>query len=173
MLVEDETILRLFPPLRAKWAWRGTQAAVRISGRNARRVLYGAISLHTGHRVLMRGRSMRQGEFQAFLRLLRRRYPGRAIWLVLDGHGAHTAAATGRLAAALGIELVFLPKQWSELNVMDHLWKALKTGIAANRQYDTVDEQADRAEQYVLGLKPREAMRKAGMLSPGFWLGDV
>ena len=43
VLFEDETILRLFPPLRAKWAWRGSQPEVRVSGANARRVLFGTI----------------------------------------------------------------------------------------------------------------------------------
>jgi transposase len=170
LLFADETILRLFPPLRAKWAWRGEQPVVRVTGRNARRVLFGSINPRTGHRVLMRGTGMRQEQFQAFLRLLRRRYPGRPLWLVLDEAGCHTAAKSRALAARLGIELVWLPKQWSELNAMDHLWKGLKQRIAANRQYRTVDEQADWAERYILGLTPRQARRKAGVLSPGFWL---
>ena len=173
MLFADETILRLFPPLRAKWAWRGEQARVRISGYNARRVLYGAINPRTGRRVLMRGRSMRQGEFQAFLRVLRRSYPGRPLWLVLDRADCHTAAKSQALAAGLGIRLLWLPKQWSELNAMDHLWRWVKGGICANRQYRTVDGQADYAERYILGLTPRQALRKAGALSDDFWLGDV
>jgi hypothetical protein len=34
LLHEDETIIRLFPPLRACWALRGAQASVPITGRN-------------------------------------------------------------------------------------------------------------------------------------------
>ena len=170
LLFEDETTLRLFPPLRAKWAWRGEQPAVRITGRNAKRVLFGAINPRTGHRVLMRGTGMRQEQFQAFLRALRRRYRGRPLWLVLDEAGCHTAARSRALASRLGVELVWLPKQWSELNAMDHLWRGLKQRISANRQYRTVDEQADWAEQWVLGLTTRQALRKAGVLSDRFWL---
>ena len=66
--------------------------------------------------------------------------------------------------------MIWLPKQWSELNAMDHLWKGLKQRISANRQYRTVDEQTDWAERYILGLTPRQARRKAGVLSPRFWL---
>ena len=47
MLFVDATILRLFPPLRCAWAFRGEQAQVRISGRNAKRVLFGAIDLQS------------------------------------------------------------------------------------------------------------------------------
>ena len=44
--------------------------------------------------------------------------------------------------------------------------------IAANRQFRTIDLEADYAEQWFLGLTPREALRKAGILSEGFWLKD-
>ena len=173
LLFADETILRLFPPLRAKWAWRGEQPEVRVTGRNAKRVLFGAINPRTGHRVLMRGTGMRQEQFQAFLRLLRRRYPGRPLWLVLDRGRSHTTARTLALAAELGIHFLWLPKQWSELNAMDHLWKELDRDIAANRQYRTVGELADYAERYILDLTPRQARKKAGVLSHGYWLKDL
>jgi transposase len=173
VLFEDETILRPFPPLRAAWGWRGEQSRVRISGNNARLVLYGAINVRTGHRLLMRGGSMAQGWFQAFLRVIRRAYPGRAVWLVLDKARGHTAPRTLALAAELGIHFLWLPKQWSELNAMDQLWKELKRVIAANRQYKTVDALADWAERFILGLSPRQALTKAGILSGNFWLNDL
>jgi hypothetical protein len=44
----DETTLREFPPLRSRWARRGEQAVVTISGKNSRRVLHGAINVVTG-----------------------------------------------------------------------------------------------------------------------------
>jgi DDE superfamily endonuclease len=78
-----------------------------------------------------------------------------------------------RLAMELGIELVWLPKQWPELNAMDHLWRELKRLIAANRQAASIDELAGEAVDWVLGLRPREALRKAGILSPSFWLRGV
>jgi transposase len=170
LLFVDETILRLYPPLRARWAMRGEQPTVRITGRNAKRVLYGAVNPRTGHRMLMRGASVRQEQFQAFLRRLRRCYPGRPLWLVLDEAGCHTAARSLKLARRLEIEFLWLPRQCSELNAMDHLWRALKQKISANRQYRTVDEQAEWAERFILGLTPRQTLRKAGVLSDRFWL---
>ena len=82
MLFIDATILRLFPPLRCAWAFRGQQAEVRITGRNAKRVLFGAI----------------------------------------------------------------------------------------NRQFRTIDEESRYAERWFLGLTERQALRKAGILAPDFWL---
>ena len=69
--------------------------------------------------------------------------------------------------------MVWLPKQCSELNAMDHLWKELKRLIAANRQYHSIDEEAEQAEQWVLDLSPTEALRKAGVLSDNFWLAEI
>ena len=170
LLFTDWTLLRMYPPLRHAWGWRGRQAEVRITGENAKRVLFGAINVRTGRRTLLRAATAGQAPFQAFLRRLRRSYGGREVWLLLDKGGAHTAAATRRLAAELRIELVWLPKQAPELNGMDQLWKELKRWVSANRQYRTIDRHAQEAEQWIMALSNKQAMRKAGLLSPGFWL---
>lgn len=170
ILFEDETTLRWFPPLRASWAPQGTQAQVRITGQNAKRVLFGAINLRTGHRIVLRRRRAWQQDFQAFLRELRRRYRRRPIYLLLDAASCHTAVRSQRLAQRLDIVLLWLPKQCPELNSMDHLWRELKGRIAANRQYDTIDDEAAAAEAWVLGLTPTQARRKAGIRSKHFWL---
>jgi transposase len=172
LLFIDATILRWFPPLRFAWAFRGEQATVKISGRNAKRVLFGAINPRTGHRLVFRRPRMRQEDFQAFLRYLRQHYPGRPIWLLLDKAPCHDAVKSKLLAARLGIMLLWLPKQCSELNAVDQLWKELKRLIAANRQFRTIDVEADYAEHWFLGLSPRQALRKAGILSEDFWLKD-
>jgi transposase len=170
ILFEDETILRWFPPLRGKWARRGEQSEVRITGQNAKRTLFGTINPRTGHRILLRRHRMRQVDFQAFLSLLRQRYGDRPLYLLLDKALCHDSQGSRASAARLGIELVGLPKQCSELNAMDHLWRHVKGEVSANWQWTTVDEHADRAEQWVLGLSDREALRKAGILSEDFWL---
>jgi hypothetical protein len=49
----------------------------------------------------------------------------------------------------------------------------MRTCIAANRQAAHIDELAEKAADWVLQLRPREALRKAGILSPTFWLRGV
>jgi transposase InsO family protein len=174
VLFADWTLLRLFPPLRAMWAPMGAQALVPITGANARRVLFGAINLATARRAVLVRRAAGQADAQAFLRDLRRRYRrAGTIWLLLDRASAHTAPATQRLAAALGIVLLWLPKQHPALNAMDQLWRELKRLIAANRQADSIDALADEAAAWVLGLTPAEARRKSGMASTHFWLTQL
>lgn len=168
--MEDETILRLFPVLRRAWSLRGEEAAVPITGQNAKQVLFATINLRTGHRVVVRGRNMRQAYFHALLREVRRRYHSRPVWMLLDEAKCHTAEKSQALAAALDIHFVWLPKQCSELNAMDQLWKELKGRVSANYQFPNVDEHADYAEDWLLRLTAKEALRKAGVLSKNFWL---
>ncbi len=170
LLFEDETILRLFPVLRRAWSLRGQQAKILITGRNDKRVLFGIINLRTGHRILLRRRNMRQESFQDFLRVLRRSYPGRPLWLLLDEASCHTAPRSEAVAVALGVVMLSLPKQCSELNAMDHLWREVKDDISANYQFTSIDEHADYAEEYILKLSNRQAQRRAGILSKSFWL---
>ncbi len=169
-LFEDETILRLFPVLRRAWSLRGEQAVVPITGNNANRVRFGALTPRTGHRSVFRCLNMRQESFPAFLRLLRHAYPGRAIWLRLAGAPCPIAPKSQALAATLKIKLVWRPKQCSELNAMDHLWRALKAQISANYQFKSIDEHANFAETWLRSLSSHETLLKAGVLSKNFWL---
>jgi hypothetical protein len=173
VLFVDATILRLFPPLRCAWAFRGQQAEVRITGRNAKRVLFGAINPRTGHRLVMSRPGMRQEDFQAFLGHLRNRYRGRPLWLILDRAPCHEAHKSQMLAGRLDIGLLWLPTQCPELNPVDHLWRELKRLIAANRQFQTIDEVARYAENWFLRLTARAALRKAGILTRDFWLNAL
>lgn len=170
LLMEDETILRLFPVLRRAWSLRGEQARVPITGQNAKRVLFGAINLRTGRRLVVRGHNMGQACFQTLLREVRRRYQARPVWMLLDEAKCHIAARSQALAAALDIHFVWLPKQCSELNSMDQLWKELKGKVSANHQFPSIDEHAASAEEWLLSLTNKEALCKAGVLSKNFWL---
>ena len=174
LLFTDWTLLRLLPPLRAAWARVGQPARVPVTGRNARRVLFGAIHVHTGHRVVLCRPQPGGVDTRLFLAKLRRHYgQARTIWLLLDRASAHTDTKTTQLAAELRIKLVWLPKQASELNAMDQLWKELQRLVAANRQANHSESLAQQAEAWLLGLTPHEAFRKAGILSPNFWLKNL
>ncbi len=174
LLFTDWTLLRLFPPLRAMWVPIGAQAAVNITGYNAKRVLFGAIDVRTARRTIYISRKATANEVCFFLRVLRRAYArAGTIWLLADRASGHTAKITQRVAKALRICFVYLPKQWPELNAMDQLWKALKHEVAANRQADSIDGLAGRAARWTLHLTPAQARRKAGMASPNFWLRHV
>lgn len=170
LLFEDETTIRLFPSIRRVWSFTGEQGHIGITGRNDQRVLFGTINISTGHRVVMVQRFMRQDGFQALLRELRRVYKGRPIWMILDNATPHKTSKSLALAYQLNISLIWLPKQCSELNAMDHLWRSVKEKVSSNYQYRDVNEHATTAIEYIHNLSNKAALRKAGILSEKFWL---
>jgi hypothetical protein len=170
VLAQDETDLLLFPPLRAGWSRRGAPTEVWLTGRNARRVVFGAMNLWTGHRLFLAREHQRAGDFQAFLRLVGDRYRGWQVALLLDEDPSHTAAGSARLAAELGIDLLWLPKRSPQLNPLDTLWGQAKDVVSANKQYATIDEQVERFIGHLRGLTDHEALETSGVHSGDFWL---
>jgi hypothetical protein len=170
VLAVDETDLRLFPPLRARWAKRGAPAPVPISGANAKRVVFGALNLRTGTRLFLARDRQRGLDFRVFLDRVRGCWRGWHIALLLDEDSSHTAGDSQARADTLGIELLWLPKRSPHLNPMDHLWRHGKQRVCANRQYGSLEEEVERFLDYLSGLSNAEALRKAGTLSEDFWL---
>ena len=134
VLAEDETDLLLFPPIRAGWARGGQAAQVRLSGWNARRVIFGAMNLKSGRRLFLARQHQRATDFQAFLRLLHRHYRGWQLVLLLDEDSSHTAKASMALASEMDMTLIFLPKRAPKLNPIDTLWGQAKDVVSANKQ---------------------------------------
>jgi hypothetical protein len=146
---------------------------VPLSGRNARRVVFGSISLGAGTRLFLVRQRQRAGDFQAFLERLHWHYRGWHVALLLDEDPSPTAAGSRRAAERAGTELIWLPKRAPKLNPMDHLWGHGKDEVSANKQYESIDDHVDRFVDYLGGLTSQEALRKAGVLSDNFWLKSV
>ena len=173
LLAEDETELLLFPPLRSAWSLRGQPKEVLLSGRNARRVVFGAMNLRTGRRLFLPREHQRAADFQAFLRVVHYYYRGWHVALLVDEDPCHTATGSVELADWYDIELLWLPKRSPKLSPMDTLWGQGKDVISADKQYATIDEQVDRFVAYLESLSAREALHTAGVYSTDFWLRSV
>ena len=95
LLCIDATRLRLFPPLRSTWARKGEPARVPVTGGHAKRVLFGAINVRPGHRMVVQRPGEGAPDAQRLLQAIRRCYRHAAtIGLLLDEASAHTAAGT-------------------------------------------------------------------------------
>lgn len=178
----DATTLREFPPLRCAWAKQGEQATVIISGRNARRVLYGALNVQTGEVVRVLRERSRGDDVAALCAELGARRPLTVDpitappplvprLLVLDNAPPHHTAVARDAATAAGLTLVYLPFRSPELNPCEDLWRPLKATVAANRCYPSVDELAARALAWLDDQSPEDRLRRAGLRSSKFdWL---
>lgn len=173
LLVEDETDLLLFPPLRATWGRRGVPTEVLISGRNARRVIFGAMNLQTGSRLFLVRNHQKQEDFQNYLSVIHDHYRGWHVSLLLDENSCHTAKQSQHLAAALNMNLIWLPNRSPQLNPMDELWGQAKDTVSANMQYASVDEHVANFLKYLQNMTRRYALHTAGVLSKNFWLKSV
>lgn len=172
LLAEDETDVLLLPVLRAGWALRGQPAEVPISGKNARRTVFGALNLRTGHLLSLDQTRKRALEFQEFLDFVHWHYRTGPVAMLLDENSAHQSEESQSLAEDLDIQLLWLPKRSPHLNPVDRLWGKGKAAVCANLQ-QTIDMQVDQLIGYYQDLSPTERLRKAGMFSPTFWLYQV
>jgi transposase len=173
ILFLDSTIFSEVPPLRAMWAPIGQQARVPIIGHHERRLLTGVMNIRTGEYLDFASAEFQQEHFQGILRKIHRHWRGWYIVLFVDRNTPHTAKASRRLARALGIQLRWLPKACSELNVIDHLWRHAKDRVSANEPTPNIHATVERARRELRQMTPTERLRKAGVLSKDFWLADV
>lgn len=169
IVFEDETEVTLFPPLRSGWTKRGEPADVMISGGNAKRVVFGSLSL-TGHRVLLVRRHQRAEDFQAFLRQIHHHHRGRPVHMLLDGDSSHTAAGSEQLAAELGMTLEWLPVRSPELNAIEDLWGDAKDAVCANYQYPDIETQTDAFIRHLESHTNHCAKKISGLLRDDYWL---
>jgi hypothetical protein len=136
-------------------------------------VVFGAMNLRTGHRLLLAREHQRAADFQAFLRVVRSSYRGWHVAMLLDEDPSHTARGSVRLADGFGIELLWLPKRAPQLNPMDTLWGQAKDVVSADKQYATLDEQVERFIGYLECQSPEWTLKTAGVYSDDFWLGNA
>jgi transposase len=169
--VGDETALREFPPLRSAWSKRGAQGVVLISGRNARRVVHGALHARTGELVRVVRERHRAADALALVAALGAVRPEIPKLLLWDNAPPHHPHRVREAAQAAGITVAFLPFRSPELMPLEDLWRGLKTDIAANRAYPTVEELAERAVTWLDAMAEEERHRRCGLSSSKFdWL---
>jgi hypothetical protein len=172
VLAAGETELSLFPPLRSSWSRVGELQEVLLSGANEKSASgrLGCLNVRTGHRLSLVRERQHGVDFQAFLEVVHAHYRAWHPMLLLDENSCHTAKASVLLAARYGIALAWLPARSPHLNPMDHLWRHVKGVALANRQYAVMDDLVAHALDCLRRLSSREALRKAGVLSPDSWL---
>ena len=169
--VADETALREFPPLRAGWSRVGHPALVTISGRNARRTLFGALNVATGELVCLPLLRARTDDIVAAMTELGNVRPGVPKLLIWDNAPPHHPHRVRDAAAAAGITLAFLPFRSPELMPLEELWRGLKQTVAANRCYASLEELVTRALAWLTAMSDAERRRRCGLTSSKFeWL---
>ncbi len=169
--VADETALREFPPLRAGWSRVGQPTRVVISGRNARRTLFGALNVSTGELVCLPLLRCRTDDIVTAITALEAVRPEIPKLLIWDNAPPHHPHRVRDAAAAAGITLAFLPFRSPELMPLEDLWRGLKQTVAANRCYASLEDLVHRALAWLTAMSDAERRRRCGLQSSKFeWL---
>ncbi len=169
--VADETALREFPPLRARWSQRGAPAIVLISGKNTRCTILGALNVRSGELVTTVRERCRTDDVLAAVDVLGQVRPGVPKLLIWDNAPPHHPHRVRDAAAAADITLAFLPFRSPELMPLEDLWRGLKQTVAANRCYPSLVELTQRALAWLDGMSDADRLRRCGFETSKFdWL---
>jgi transposase len=149
----------------------GHPALVTISGRNARRTLFGALNVATGDLVCLPLRRCRTDDIVDAVTALGQVRPGVPKVLIWDNAPPHHPHRVRDAAVAMGITLAFLPFRSPELMPLEELWRGLKQTVAANRCYASLEELVRRALAWLASMSEAERRRRCGLTSSKFaWL---
>jgi Transposase and inactivated derivatives len=162
VLVEDETTIKRFPPLRRQWQPVGKQRPVMVPTSNDDFTLYGTLDLTSGTthaRAYDKGRSDYTIQY---LESLLEATTGEVL-LIWDQAKWHTSKKVSRwLEKHDRIETHLLPVRSPEINPMEDLWRELKEQVAACLER-SLDALLESAKQYLANLSGKQALCTAGL----------
>ena len=135
-----------------------------ITGEHARRFLTGVMNIRTA--IILTAPRPR------FINGIFKRSCDRFAGIGGDGRLSCSSIAIHRtrrrraeVSHKVNIQLRWLPKVCSELNVMDHLRQDVKDLTAVNEPTPSVHATVDRARREIRHMSPRERLQKAEVLS--------
>ena len=162
VLVEDETILKRFPPLRRMWQPVGEQRAVLVPEENDDFTLYGTLDLTSGQTRVEAFEKGRSDYTIEYLESLLEETTGKVL-LIWDQATWHTSnEVTQWLENQDRIETCLLPVRSPETNPMEDLWRELKEQVAACLER-SLDRLLESCQEYFEAISPKQALRTAGV----------
>lgn len=164
ILIEDETILKLLPPLRQMWMRKGQQVRVPTPVQNDDVYLYGVLELNSGDSFYAFHDKGRSEYTIRYLEQLQETYPDQPILLLWDQARYHTSQAVENwLAQQSQITVMLLPKYAAELNPIESIWRQLKKQVAANltRSLEAIKKAVER---FFREHQPIDLLKMAGLV---------
>lgn len=144
-------MIRDYQAIQKTWFLRGKQRIIPTTGKHRGVKLLATVDYGTGRIIWQEDEQYTAEIFLTFLQKLLSAYPAESIVIVLDNARIHHAKLLqpfleeqkGRL------ELVFLPPYSPQLNIVEGLWKWLKSSVINNVFYSTVAEIRLRVGQFM------------------------
>jgi len=162
VLIEDETEIKRFPPLRRQWQPVGEQRPVMVPEENDDFTLYGTLDLTSGRTCIEAYEKGRSDYTIKHLKSLLQRTVGQVI-LVWDQATWHTSKEVRRwLGDQDRIDTYLLPVRSPETNPMEDLWRELKEQVAACLER-SLEGLLESCQQYFDDLSGKDTLQTAGI----------
>ncbi len=134
------------------WQLRGaahTKTALANTGRRRLNIIGAINAVSLQPTILLTEENCCVEVIEVFLQEIRKQYPSaKTICIVLDNARYQRAYAVQQKAAALNIELIYLPPYCPNLNLIERLWRFFKKKIMKNKYYESFDEFENAVEQF-------------------------
>jgi hypothetical protein len=140
-LFEDESMIRDYQAIQKTWFAKGKQRIIKTTGKHRGVKLLATLDYAEGKIVWKEDEAYDATAFLAFLMQVLKAYPAGKIAMILDNARIHHAKLLADfLAENSRLTLVFLPPYSPQLNLVEGLWKWLKSDVINNVFYHTVTE---------------------------------
>jgi transposase len=140
-LFEDESMIRDYQALQRTWFAKGQQRIIQTTGKHRGVKLLSTVDYVTGKIVWREDEEYTAETFLKFLKQVLEVYPTGKIVMVLDNARIHHAKLLQPFwEENTRLSFVFLPPYSPQLNIVEGLWKWLKTDVINNVFYHTVHD---------------------------------
>jgi transposase len=134
-------MIRDYQALQRTWFEKGKQRMIRTTGKHRGVKLLSTVDYCNGNIVWHEDEEYTAETFLKFLNKVIDAYPSGTITMVLDNARIHHAKMlVPFLKQNKRLTLVFLPSYSPQLNIVEGLWKWLKSDVVNNVFYHTVSE---------------------------------
>ncbi|MGQ0421074.1 IS630 family transposase, partial [Bacillus sp. HC-Mk] len=154
LLFQDESMIRDYQALQHTWFLKGKQRNIPTYGKHQGVKLIGTLNYETGELVCVEEERYDAEAFLRFLQHVLERYPNGKIALILDNARIHHAKLIQPFLRkhCHRLELVFLPPYSPDLNLIEGVWKWLKSDIIHNVFYSSIYEIQKNVQTFIQEL---------------------
>lgn len=151
LLFEDESMIRDYQAIQKTWFLRGKQRIIQTTGKHRGVKLLATVDYETGKILWQEDEQYTAETFLNFLQKVVSHYPSGKIVIVLDNARIHHAKLLQPFLEEMNgrLELVFLPPYSPQYNIVEGLWKWLKSDVINNVFYHTVAEIRNNIRQFM------------------------
>ncbi|MCM3736999.1 IS630 family transposase [Bacillus cytotoxicus] len=154
LLFQDESMIRDYQALQHTWFLKGKQRIIPTYGKHQGVKLIGTLNYETGDLFCVEEERYDAEAFLRFLQNVLERYPTGKIVMILDNARIHHAKLIQPFLSKnqQRLELVFLPPYSPELNLIEGLWKWLKSDVIYNVFYSSAKEIRKNVQAFIREL---------------------